>query len=116
MTSEQLTALLAERVMGWTVGPDRFTMGSRKWMPRWRFNPTENLEDAVQLLSVATPQSYSIHGKGGDGPHVEVRIDGRIGVASGASLANAITMAVARAAGIEVPDDDVATVTGRRRP
>jgi hypothetical protein len=27
MTSEQLTALLADRVMGWSVGPDRFIRG-----------------------------------------------------------------------------------------
>src|SRR5215469_5538601 len=27
MTSDQLTSLLAERVMGWGVGPDRFMMG-----------------------------------------------------------------------------------------
>jgi hypothetical protein len=36
MTSEQLTAVLAGRVMGWGVGPDRFLMGNRGWMPSWR--------------------------------------------------------------------------------
>ena len=50
MTSEHLTAILAERVMGWTVGPDRFMMGNRGWMPRWRFQPAEKLDDAFRLL------------------------------------------------------------------
>jgi hypothetical protein len=29
MTSEHLTAILAERVMGWTIGPDRFMTANR---------------------------------------------------------------------------------------
>ena len=48
--------------MGWTVGPDRFMMGNRGWMPRWRFQPAEKLEDAFRLLEEAAPQEYSICG------------------------------------------------------
>ena len=46
MTGKQLTATLAERVMGWRVGPDRFQIGNRGWIPRGRFRPTERLQDA----------------------------------------------------------------------
>src|SRR5436853_200927 len=50
MTSECLTAIVAERVMGWTVAPDRFMTGKRRWMPRWRFQPLAKLDDAFGLL------------------------------------------------------------------
>ena len=102
MTSEQLTAILAERVMGWTVGPDRFMMGNRGWMPRWRFQPTDKLEDAFRLLEEAGPQDYSICGDDKGGIHVRVRIDGTAGEAREASKPLTITYAIARAVGIEV--------------
>ena len=102
MTSEQLTALLAERVMGWTVGPDRFMMGNRGWMPRWRFQPAEKLEDAFRLLEEAAPQEYSIGGDDKGNVHVQVRIAGTTGEARGMSRPLVITYAIARAVGVEV--------------
>ena len=102
MTSENLSALLAERVMGWTVGPDRFLMGKRSWMPRWRFQPVERLADALRLLEEATPQEYSICGDDKGGIHVRVRINGNAGEACGTSKPLVITYAIARAVGIEV--------------
>lgn len=102
MTHDQLMAILAERVMGWTVGPDRFLMGNRGWMPRWRFQPVENLEDAFRLLEQAAPQEYSISGDDKGKIHVQVRIAGTAGDARGTSKPLAITYAVARAIGIEV--------------
>jgi hypothetical protein len=102
MTNDQLTAILAERVMGWTVGPDRFLMGNRGWMPRWRFQPVENLEDAFRLLEQAAPQEYSISGDDNGKIHVQVRIAGTAGDARGTSKPLAITYAVARAIGIAV--------------
>jgi hypothetical protein len=102
MTTDQLTAILAERVMGWTMGPERLLMGSRKWMPRWRFKPAERLEDAFRLLEEAAPQEYSICGDDKGNIHVMVRIAGRVGEARGTSRALAITQAIARAVGIEV--------------
>ena len=101
MTSEHLTAILAERVMGWTIGPDRFMMGNRGWMPRWRFQPAENLDDAFKLLEKAAPQDYAM-GDDGKGFWVRVRIGKAIGEARDASKPRAITFAVARAVGIEV--------------
>ena len=102
MTSDQLTAILAERVMGWTVGPDRFMMANRGWMSRWRFQPVEKLEDAFRLLEKAAPQEYSICGDDKGNIHVHVRIAGTAGEARGTSKPLAITTAIARAVGIEV--------------
>jgi len=102
MTSKNLAALLAERVMGWTVGPDRFMMGNRGWTPRWRFQPAEKLEDAFRLLEEAAPQEFSISGDDKGSIHVRVRIGGTAGEARGTSKPLTITYAVARAVGIEV--------------
>ena len=101
MNTEQLTAVLVEHVMGWTVGPDRFSMGNREWMPRWKFQPFEKIEDAFRLLAQAAPQEYSISGDGKGSIHVQVRINGAIGEARGPSVPGAVTYAVARAVGIE---------------
>ncbi|MCX6621979.1 MAG: hypothetical protein NTY38_13085 [Acidobacteria bacterium] len=100
MTSENLTAILAERVMGWTPGPGRFLMGNRRWTPRWRFRPTENLDDAFNLLEKAAPKDYAM-GDDGKGFWVRVRIGKSVGEARDASKARAISHAVARAIGLE---------------
>jgi hypothetical protein len=102
MTSEHLTAVLAEKIMRWSIGPDRFMMGDRRWMPRWRFQPTENLIDAFQLLDSAAPDEYSMSGGNDVGFLVRVRIGKVIGEARGISKPLAITQAIARAVGIEV--------------
>lgn len=102
MTAEQITAILAERVMGWGVGPDRFLMGKRSWMPRWRFQPTGNLVDAFRLLEEAAPQEYSMHGDSKGNFRVRLRIGDTTGEACGESKPRAITWAIARALGIEV--------------
>ena len=102
MTSENLTAILAERVMGWTVGPDRLMMGNRGFTPLWRFQPAEKLEDAFRLLEEAAPEEYSICGDAKGSIHVRVQIAGATGEASGTSKPLTITQAIARAAGIEV--------------
>jgi hypothetical protein len=105
MTSENLAALLAKRVMGWDVGPDRFLMANRSWMPRWRFQPTEKLVDALRLLDVAAPEDYDIRGDNEGHTVVSVRIAGTEGEAKEMSKPRAITYAVARALGIKVPDE-----------
>ena len=103
MSREHLTAALAKGVMGWTVGPDRFLMGNRGWMPRWRFQPTEKLEDAFRLLEEALPQEYIIcRQEKSDTIHVLVRIRDVWGEALESSVALTISYAVARAWGIEV--------------
>jgi hypothetical protein len=102
MTNDQLAAILAERVMGWGVGPDRFTMGKRGWMPRWRFQPTEKLDDAFRLLDSAAPQEYDISGDDKGNIRVRVRIRRATGEAHGTSKPLVITHAIARAVGVEV--------------
>lgn len=101
MTTDQFTAILAERVMGWQLAPQRFLMGDRRWQPRWRFQPTERLEDAFSLLEKAAPNEYSM-GDDGTGFRVRVRIGKAIGEARDMSKPLAITLAVARALGLEV--------------
>jgi hypothetical protein len=56
VTDESLTALLAQKVMGWNVAPDRSLIGNRSWIPRWRFQPTEKLDDAFRLLEKVQPE------------------------------------------------------------
>ncbi len=63
MTIEQLTATLAEGVMGWSARPDRFILSNRGWIPRWPFRPAERLEDAFRLLEAAAPEQYTLSGE-----------------------------------------------------
>lgn len=102
MSEESLTAALAERVMGWGIGPGRFLMENRSWMPRWRFQPTTNLIDAFRLLEQAAPQEFTICGGNDGNIYVEVRIGGTTAKAEGTSKPRTITSAIARALGIEV--------------
>lgn len=97
-----VTAIMAEKVLGWSVGPDRYMTGDRRWMPRWRFRPAENLIDAFQLLDSAAPDEYSMSGGSGVRFQVRVRIGDVVGEACDASKPRAITYAIARAVGIEV--------------
>ena len=102
MTSEHLTAILAKRVLGWEAGPDRFLIGNRRWIPRWRFQPTRNLVDALQLLDHAEPDEYRIAG----GKNCEFRVRIRIGEitaeVSGLLKPLVITCAIAKAFGIDI--------------
>ena len=102
MTRNQLTCLLAERVMRWAVAPDRFLMNGRRWIPRWRFQPTKNLENALALLDAANPEECSIVRHRGTKWTVTIRIGGGVGTAQDASQAWAITLAVAHAVGLDV--------------
>lgn len=112
ITGDHLTAILAERVMGWRVGPERFLMGDRRWLPRWRFQPAEHLEDAFRLFEQAGPQEYSM-GAGENGTFwVKVRVAGATGEALEPSKPRAITFAIARAFGIDVDSTRLSTIDG----
>ena len=101
--TQDLTAILARRVMNWDVAPDRFLLDGRCWLPRWRFQPTRNIQDAFRLLEAANPEEYIMRGGRADEFWVRVRLrDGGIGEASDKSKACAITYAVARAIGVDV--------------
>src|ERR1017187_1681751 len=101
MTTSELTALLARRVMRWSVHLGRYQMENRRWTPAWRFQPTKRLEDAFRLLDAADPDDYSINCRRGGPWTVRVQIGGIAGEASGISKALAITQAVARAIGLD---------------
>jgi hypothetical protein len=101
MTPQNLTALLAQRVMGWTVGPDRFLTGNRTWIRRSRFQPTEDMRDAYKLLLAANATEYTLGGDKGKF-WAEVQIGAAHGKAVARSLPIAICIATARALGIPV--------------
>ena len=102
MTTDQLTNLLAHRVLGWTVTPDRFLQGDRRWLPRWRFRPTENLMDAFQLLDAAAPDEYSITGGKDCIFRVRVRLGESTGESTGKLKPLVITCAIAQALRLEI--------------
>jgi hypothetical protein len=110
MTTEQLTRILAERVMGWGVGPERFLIGGRRWLPRWRFQPGKRLADAFRLLEHAAPSEYSMGAAENGSFWVKVRVAGTTGEAREPSKPRAITFAVARALGIDVDSSRVSII------
>jgi hypothetical protein len=61
MTCDHLTGILAERVMHWTVSPNRFMIDGRRWLPRWRFQPLERIAHADRLLEAVYPERYDIN-------------------------------------------------------
>jgi hypothetical protein len=101
-SEEQLNAILAERVMGWRVAPDRFVIGGRRWLPRWRFAPTSNIGDAFQLLDAATLVDYDLHADRNGLHTAKLRTSGASVEASCSSMPRAICLAIARAYGIDV--------------
>lgn len=102
--AEDLNSALARRVMGWEVAPDRFLVGRRRWLPRWRFQPTERLEDAFRLVEEAAPKKYAMGSEGGGPFWVRVQINEVIGEAREGSKPLAITLAIARALKIQAGD------------
>jgi hypothetical protein len=104
MSSDQLAAILAERVMGWSVAPDRFMIGNRRWMPAWRFQPLRNLDDAFKLLD-ATGGTFRLSFTADRCFAAKVRVGRRTGGARGRSPAAVLTVAVASAVGIELEEE-----------
>jgi hypothetical protein len=108
-----LTAVLAQRVMGWHVAPERFIIEGRRWMPAWRFQPLERLQDAIRLLEAADPDEYCIHKRRDSEFSVRVQLSGSSGEASEPSEPRAITFAIARAFGFE-PEGGESIQTGAK--
>lgn len=100
MTPAELMASLAEKVMRWSVHPERYLMENRRWIPIWRFQPLKRIEDAFRLLDGANPDEYSISLRNGEFI-VRVRISGVVGEASDSSRPRAITHAIALAIGLK---------------
>jgi predicted DNA-binding transcriptional regulator AlpA len=102
-SDDNLTKALAERIMGWRVGPDRFFMGSRKWLPRWKFQPLKRMDDAFRLLGQITSVEYTLR-SAENGFVARVSFGDVEAEAHEATQARAISLAVARALGIEVSE------------
>src|SRR5438105_6133405 len=101
MTAEEFTSVIAERVLGWKVTPDRFIKSGRSWIPRWRFTPLTRLDHAFELLDRAASE-YRVMTIAGVFS-AEVQVGNRTGKATGEPKAKTITLAIARALGIEAP-------------
>ena len=101
MSDAQLIDELASRVMGWRVASGRFVKPSRSWIPKWRFAPLERLEDAFRLLE-ASRATYTLSVDKHGVFSAKVCVDKRLGRTSGEPKARTITLALARAVGIEV--------------
>ncbi len=104
-TNSEITNLLAQRVMRWRLGPDRFLLGDRRWLARWRFQPMEKLDDAFQLLEKADPSEFLMRGDDEGNITVKVTIGGKSGRAVRKSKPEAISFAVAAAIGIDKEND-----------
>jgi hypothetical protein len=103
-SGKPLTDGLASRIMGWKPCPDRFVKSGRSWIPRWRFQPLTQTSDAFQLLNSAAGSLILTTGR--DGTYrAEVRFGAHVGRAAASSVATSITVAVARAIGLDVPDE-----------
>lgn len=105
MTKSGLTAILAQRVMNWRVGPNRYLTGNRHWMSLWRFQPLDRLPDAIRLLEAAAPQQYTMQENANGLVSVRVQIGGTTGEARERSKARAIVLAIARA--LQIPVDSL---------
>jgi hypothetical protein len=101
VTADLLTAILAERLLGWRATPDRFLLGNRRWMPRWRFRPFRRLEDALQLLEKANVR-YAVENARAGAFMARVIVGEQVATAHGTSPAAALTTALAKAIGIDV--------------
>ena len=113
MNEERLTAKLAEDVLGWKAGPDRFIKSGRRWIPKWRFAPFIRLDDAFELLNRLGSQCRLERAANGIFT-VQVRLCGRIGEAFGPEPARAVTYAIARM--LEIVDETELTVGSARLP
>jgi hypothetical protein len=102
--AEQLTIQLAEKVLEWRLAPGRFIKAGRSWIPRWRFNPLTQIDDAFLLLDRARAD-FRLTGAGNGLFNAEVCVSRRSGRASGNERARTITIALARALGMQVPED-----------
>jgi hypothetical protein len=101
MNDDRLTEKLAAMVLGWKTAPGRFIKPDRGWTPRWHFAPLTKIEDAFLLLD-RIAKHYTLTTDEGEGFRAEVYVGVRVGRASGERGARTVTLALARALGLEV--------------
>jgi hypothetical protein len=100
MTDARLTDELALRIMGWKAARDRFVKAERSWIPKWRFRPLVQLDDAFQLLDRAAHR-YTLT-RDGRTFTAEIETKSGRGIAVGELQARTISLAIARGLGLEV--------------
>jgi hypothetical protein len=103
MINEHLTVVLAERVKDRAFGCEHFLRGTREWTPPWRFQPASRLEDAAHVLAKLIPEKYVMGTADQRRLRTTIRIEVTTGEAHEYCQAAAITVAVARALGINTP-------------
>jgi hypothetical protein len=116
VSDERLADELVARALGWRPAPDRYVKASRGWVPRSKFRPLVDVRDAFRLLDAVTAD-YSLVTTPGGVFAAQVRLGGRTGKAAGEPKARAISLALARAMGLDVgPDADAVrrAVTAKR--
>jgi len=96
----KLTEALACQVLNWRIAPSRFLKADRGWIPRWRFQPLKQLDDAFFLLDQSGCH-YTINRSVNGTFSAHVRIGGRVGKASCAEMARAICLALGQALQLE---------------
>jgi hypothetical protein len=101
VNDKQVTEALASKILGWKICRDRFITSGRSWVSRWRFKPMTHLDDAFRLLDGAGA-NYRLTATAGGKFTAEVRVGVGRGTASGAEKAETITVALARALGLEI--------------
>lgn len=101
VTQSIVTAQLAERFLGWRTACGRFLKPDGGWIPEWRFRPFESAAHALELLNHA--DQYQIVRDADRSYTVRVRVGRHLGTAVGPELANTVSVAAARAVGIQVP-------------
>jgi len=104
VTDQGLTDELARRVMRWKPGRDRFIKSDRQWVLRWRFQPLTSVENAFELLNTTAASLVLTTARHGSFT-AQVKLGQRSGRASAPSVATSITVAIARALGLDVPDE-----------
>jgi hypothetical protein len=112
INDDRLTDQLACQIMRWKVAPGRFLTGDRGWMPRWRFQPLTNVEDALKLVNTAGATLVLTISADGSCAAAATKAE-RTGRASCASVATSITVAISRAIGLEVSDGVAPSASGK---
>jgi hypothetical protein len=88
--------------MHWSVAPGRYMLGNRQWITRSRFEPLSDVKHAFRLLE-ASGGLFNVGTLPNGSFTAEVQIGNRAGNACGEPKAACITLAVARAIGINAP-------------
>lgn len=98
--TDELTRELARRVLGWKTAPNRYIASDRRWLPKWRFQPTKKISDAFQLLQAGDAVDYVLRADRNGLFSAKIRTHVGSAEASASSLPLAICLAMAGIHGV----------------